>query len=394
MAQKLYPNLVHAVAYALAETIEQPYPADKVLARMFKSTPQWGSRDRSFIAETTYDILRYLRRYTEPDIRPIPWIWVIGWHLQAAGHLLPDWEEWSDLPASPHGQEKKPLPLAIRESITDWMHEKGQSFYGDRWDSLVTALNKPATVVLRINPVKTTLDQVRDTLKKEGWETIPLGPLSLELEERANVFRTEAFKAGWFEVQDFASQQVALALEISPGQRVVDGCAGAGGKTLQIGALLENRGQVIALDPDEWKLKELKRRARRGGLDNIQARLSTDTKTVKRLHQSAERVLLDVPCTGSGVLRRNPDAKWRIDQVLLDRCLGLQKQILEQYAPVCKLGGRIVYATCSIFPEENQQQIARFLDMHREYSLVSERQLLPDDFGYDGFYIAVLEKGK
>ncbi|MBK7344025.1 MAG: class I SAM-dependent methyltransferase [Saprospiraceae bacterium] len=148
---------------------------------------------------------------------------------------------------------------------------------------------------MRINPVKATLDQVRNALKKEGWETIPLGPLSLELEERANVFRTEAFKAGWFEVQDFASQQVALALEISPGQRVVDGCAGAGGKTLQIGALLENRGQVIALDPDEWKLKELKRRARRGGLDNIQARLSTDTKAVKRLHQSAERVLLDVP---------------------------------------------------------------------------------------------------
>ncbi len=394
MAQKLYPNLVHAVAFALAETIEQPYPADKVLARMFKATPQWGSRDRSFIAETTYDILRYLRRYTDPDQRPIPWLWVIGWHLHASGNVLPPWEEWADLPEPPHVIEADNCPLAIRESITDWMDEKGSAFYGDRWESLVTALNQQANVVLRVNPIRATLPEVQKALREAGWETIEKGPFSLELKERANVFRTDAFKAGWFEVQDLASQQVALALEVKPGHRVVDGCAGAGGKALQIAALLENRGQVIALDPDEWKLKELKRRAKRGGVDNVQARLATDTKAVKRLHQSADRVLLDVPCTGSGVLRRNPDAKWRIDQSLLDRCLGLQKEILEQYAPVCKKGARMVYATCSIFPEENQHQIARFLKEHNEYSLISEKQLLPDEFGYDGFYIAVLERGK
>ncbi len=394
MAQKLYPNLVHAVAFALAETIEQPYPADKVLARMFKSTPQWGSRDRSFIAETTYDILRYLRRYADPSRHPIPWLDVIGWHLQASGHELPDWPEWENLPPPPHDLNAESCPLAIRESITDWMDQKGSAFYGERWEAIVTALNQPAKVVLRVNPIRATTISLQEALSKEGWETVQKGEYALELVERGNVFRTPAFKDGWFEVQDLASQQVALALDIQPGQRIVDGCAGAGGKALQIGALLANKGQVIALEPDEWKLKELKRRAKRAGLNNIQGKLTTDTKTVKRLHGSADRVLLDVPCTGSGVLRRNPDAKWRIDQTLLDRCLNLQEEILYQYAPVCKKGGRLVYATCSIFPEENQEQIAQFLKKHTEYSLLEEKQLLPDEFGYDGFYIAVLEKGK
>ncbi len=394
MAQKLYPNLVHAVAFALSETVEQPYPADKVLARMFKSTPQWGSRDRSFIAETTYDILRYLRRYADPSDRPIPWLDVIGWHLQVSGHELPDWEEWANLPHPPHDLNSDTCPLAIRESISDWMDIKGQAFYGERWPDLVSALNQQASVVLRVNPIRATVEEVQEALRKEGWETIPKGDLALELTERGNIFRTPAFKDGWFEVQDLASQQVALAMDIQPGQRIVDGCAGAGGKALQIGALLQNKGQVIALEPDEWKLKELKKRAKRAGLNNIQGRLSSDTKSVKRLHGSADRLLLDVPCTGSGVLRRNPDAKWRIDQHLLDRCLALQEEILDQFAPVCKKGGRLVYATCSIFPEENQEQIARFIQRNKQYTLQEEKQLLPDEFGYDGFYIAVLERGK
>lgn len=160
---------------------------------------------------------------------------------------------------------------------------------------------------------------------------------------------------------------------------------------MQIAGMMANRGQIIALDPDEWKLKELRQRASRAGLDNIQTKISTDTKAVKRLHGSADRVLLDVPCTGSGVLRRNPDAKWRIDQELLDRCLGLQRTILDQYAPVCKAGARMVYATCSIFREENQDQINRFLADHPSFSLIDDAQLLPDEFGYDGFFIAVLQ---
>ncbi|MCB0692808.1 MAG: RsmB/NOP family class I SAM-dependent RNA methyltransferase [Lewinellaceae bacterium] len=391
MSMKLYPNLVRAVDQALRDIVERPYPADKVLARLFKQSPQWGSRDRSFVAETTYDILRYLRRYADPAKPPIYWPNVIGWHLRSVGYELPDWEEWHHLPEPPYDWDAPDCPLAVRESISDWMDEKGRTNYGDRWPDLLHALNQPADVILRVNPVKATATEVMQALLKVGLEAEILAPLAIRLTRRANVFRLPAFRDGWFEVQDFASQQVATALDPQPGQRVVDGCAGAGGKTLQIAGLMANRGQIIALDPDEWKLKELRQRASRAGLDNIQTKISTDTKSVKRLHGSADRVLLDVPCTGSGVLRRNPDAKWRIDQELLDRCLGLQRTILDQYAPVCKPGARMVYATCSIFREENQDQIKRFLADHPSFSLIEEAQLLPDEFGYDGFFIAVLQ---
>lgn len=146
------------------------------------------------------------------------------------------------------------------------------------------------------------------------------------------------------------------------------------------------------MDPEEGKLQELRKRAARAGISNVEARKIENQKTIKRLHGSADRLLLDVPCTGTGVLRRNPDTKWKLGQEVLDRCTIVQADILRQYAPMCKPGGRIVYATCSILKEENQDQIREFLATHPGYQLLEEKQLLPDDFGYDGFYYAVLER--
>lgn len=387
--QKLHPNLVEGVEQALDSALRRGVPADKVLMRLFRDHPKWGGRDRAFIAETTYAIVRYLRHYVNGIGPDTDWRRVIGWHLLDQGFALPPWPGWEGLRPLPR---KKDEPLAVTESITDWLDRKGREGYGNRWPALLHALNEVAPVVLRINPLRCTLEEARAALDELGIVAEPRGDLALELMQRADVFRTEPFRAGWFEVQDLASQQVAPALHVLPGQRIVDACAGAGGKSLHIAALTGNKGQIIALDTEEFKLLELRKRAARAGVSNIETRAIDDLKVVKRLYGTADRLLLDVPCTGTGVLRRNPDIKWKIGQVFLDKVTGIQADILQRYSPICKPGGLMVYATCSILPEENGHQVRAFLQKNPGFRLVEEKQLLPDDFGYDGFYIATIER--
>jgi precorrin-6B methylase 2 len=231
-------------------------------------------------------------------------------------------------------------------------------------------------------------------LSTEGIETTPVGDDGLVLEKRTNLFRTEAFREGFFEVQDFSSQSVAPFLAPEPGMRVVDACAGGGGKTLHLAAIMKNKGTILALDTEEWKLGELRKRARRALCDIIETRAIESTKTIKRLHNSADRLLLDVPCSGLGVLRRNPDAKWKLKMDFIDKVRGIQAQILQQYSPIVKPGGRLVYATCSILPSENDEQVAKFLasSVGQQFFLIEERKILPQDAGFDGFYMALLER--
>jgi 16S rRNA (cytosine967-C5)-methyltransferase len=225
-------------------------------------------------------------------------------------------------------------------------------------------------------------------------ESIKGYPDALRLKERSNVFITEAFKNGWFEVQDASSQLVAPFLEVEPGQRVVDTCAGAGGKTLHLAALMENKGQLIALDIYENKLKELKRRAKRDGAYNLETRAIDSTKVIKKLYGSADRVLIDAPCTGLGVLKRNPDAKWKLQPDFLEKIMVTQQQILQDYSRIVKPGGKLVYATCSILPQENIQQVKKFLgsEAGKDFSLIKDNNIYASKTGFDGFYMALLEK--
>ncbi len=183
------------------------------------------------------------------------------------------------------------------------------------------ALNDPAPTVLRVNTLKTTKEKLIEELQENEIESHAVRGYedAVELEEKKNVFLTEAFKKGMFEVQDASSQLIGRFLDVKEGMRVVDACAGAGGKTLHIAALMKNKGQIIALDIFEWKLAELKRRAKRAGAHNIETRVIDDNKVIKRLHNSADRLLIDAPCSGLGVLKRNPDSKWKIDQDFIDR---------------------------------------------------------------------------
>ncbi|MBL7473116.1 RsmB/NOP family class I SAM-dependent RNA methyltransferase [Robertkochia sediminum] len=401
---RLHRNLVYAVIDGLHSIFNEKEYADKVVEKLLKRDKRWGARDRAFIAETTYEIVRWKRLYTviagvnPPYSREDLWRVFAVWAV-LRGIRLPDWKQLEGTPTrrikgkfDELSKERK-----YRESIPDWLDELGKKELGEAlWDKEITALNKQADVILRVNTLKTTKKELKKALAEDGIYTDDLKgyPDALVLEERANVFQTQAFKDGWFEVQDASSQLVAPMLKPEPGMRVVDTCAGAGGKTLHLASLMDNKGQIIAMDIYGNKLKELKRRCRRNGVHNIETREIDSTKVIKKLHDKADRVLIDAPCSGLGVLRRNPDAKWKLQPEFLDSIRETQQQILRDYSKMVKEGGQMVYATCSILPSENRQQVDKFLNSEsgKGFKLKKDRSIMASESGFDGFYLALLER--
>lgn len=400
---RLHRNLVFASIDSLHLIFNEKKQADKVLRNTLKRDKRWGARDRSFIAETTYDIVRWKRLYAEIAEVKEPFdrsnlfrIFTVWATLK--GIKLPDWPQFEGTPTRKIKGRFDELSKIrkMRESIPDWLDELGEKELGKKWDKEIHALNELAEVVLRVNPLKATALQVQHALADLDIQAEPIKgyPYALKLTERANVFTSDAFKNGWFEVQDASSQKVAQFLDPQPGTRVIDACAGAGGKTLHIAALMENKGQVMALDIYDHKLQELKRRARRNGAHNIETRVIDSTKVIKKLANKADKVLIDAPCSGLGVLRRNPDSKWRIDPEYLETIKSTQQEILQSYSRMVKPEGQLVYATCSILPSENSEQVKKFLasEAGKEFTLVKDEKISASESGYDGFYMALLQK--
>lgn len=406
--QKLYRPLASQVVTALLEIFGEGRYADRVLERLFRGNRKLGARDRRFVAESVYEIVRWWRLLwagigSEPpsDLREDDAWRVLGAWLVSEGEELPGWDEFRALDAKKINARLKTAAAnpALRASVPDWLYELGREEIGERWDRFLDELNRQAPVVLRANRLKTTRDELKRSLAEEGIETAlaPATEDGLILRERRNIFTAKAFQMGLFEVQDGASQQIAPLLSIQPGLRVIDACAGAGGKTLHIAALLKNKGKIIAMDVGEKKLEELRRRSSRAGADVIETKLIDSSKVIKRLEKSADRVLLDVPCSGLGVLRRNPDAKWQLSMDEISRLRDLQAEILRDYSVMVKPGGRLVYATCSCLPSENERQVERFLKEQNvtakaHWTLIAERKFAPGENGYDGFYAAALER--
>ncbi len=398
MVNKLYPILVNAVIEALQSIFHEGYHADRVIERLLKSNPKWGARDRAFLAESVYEMVRWYRllyeiRGKEPQ-NQADWVRLFGIWWVAKGETLPDWDEWKSIDVRSVRQKKEAFGAVrkIRESIPDWLDEVGEKELGENWEAIVHALNQPARVVLRFNCLKINAMELRQQLFKEGVQTEPLSTDALLVTKRKNLFITKAFREGLFEVQDFSSQQVAPFLQPAPGMRVIDACAGGGGKSLHLAALMQNKGTIISMDTEGWKLSELRKRARRAGISIIETRGIDNNKVIKRLEGSADRVLLDVPCTGLGVLRRNPDAKWKLSPEFLQNVRRTQREILSSYSRMCKPGGKLVYATCSVLPSENQEQVAAFLaEKGTEFKLIREKTISPLE-GFDGFYMALLER--
>ncbi len=397
---KLYPNLIRPVVDSLEEIFQGKIFADKVIQKTLKKDKRWGARDRAFIAETTYNVVRWYRllyeiRGAQPESQS-DWWEIIGIWFTINEVKLPDWKEFAklDTPSILQQHAKLSDRRIIKESIPDWLDEVGVAELGIKWPPTLTALNQQAPLVIRTNTLKTDRASLQKILADKDIESTTYGKDALILTKRRNLFTLPEFKQGLFEIQDGSSQEVVNYLGVEPGMWVIDACAGAGGKALHIGAIMKNKGKIFALDIHEWKLKELRKRATRAGIDNIENRPIVNQKVLKRLTERADRLLLDVPCSGLGVLKRNPDAKWKIDVAFLEKVKNIQKDILQSYPKMLKKGGQMVYATCSILPSENQQQVQTFLAANKEYTLIKEQQILPQDNGFDGFYMALIQKAE
>ncbi len=398
---RLHKNLCQAVIDALEEIFFEDRYADKVVQHTLKKDKRWGSKDRAFVAENIYDIVRWKRWIMSvSDIsveRENLWRFLGTWLVLKEVRLPYDWKEFSQVDFKKIQQKSKRLlsNRKVRESIPDWMDEMGVNELGVKvWEKEIHAQNEKAEIVLRANRLKGSIRQLQRDLKEidlqtdfvEGYDD------ALQLERRRNVFVTDAFKKGLFEVQDASSQLVAPFLNLEPGMRVIDTCAGAGGKTLHIASLMKNKGKIIAMDIHDWKLAQLKKRAKRNGANNIEMKVIDSSKVIKRLKDTADRVLIDAPCSGIGVLKRNPDTKWKLQPEFIERIKNTQEEILESYSKLVKPGGKLVYATCSIFPSENEKQIEKFLNKNPDFEFEDERKILAHETGYDGFYMARLKR--
>lgn len=396
----IHRNLLIGIHDCLQETFfEDRKYADKVIERLLKAHRKWGSEDRRVVSEIFYNIIRWKKRleyYMGESVKPTNvYKLIIAYLLWSKTHYK-KFEEFDGVKVADilTKLKKGTVPTkAIEHSIPDWLAETLEKELGKNWEKEMVALNEQAPTVLRANTLKTTPRELIADLNDENVEafTIKNYPDAIQLAEKKNVFLTSAFKDGFFEVQDASSQKIGELLDVQEGMRVVDACAGAGGKTLHLAALMKNKGQIIALDIYGWKLTELKRRAKRAGAHNIEARLISDNKVIKRLHNTADRLLIDSPCSGLGVLKRNPDSKWKIDQAFIDRIKGEQQQILQDYSKILKKGGQMIYATCSILPSENDEQVKTFLENNPDFTLIKDQKIMPSE-GYDGFYMALIKR--
>lgn len=381
----------------LNENLNNDMPLDKAYAVYFQKL-KLESQEQALIIKLVNDVLRRLNYYCY--IAGYKKIKDVKRHINKlilVIHMLNDWPLPRDLPDT----EDFSLKVAkIRKSEADevnnlkygcpmWLDNLCQKEIKDIWDNEKKFLSLEPKRYIRANTLKTTVSDLQNSLLTENIKTVtlPNHPDALEVQGNCALFRTKAFKNGLFEQQDIGSQEIAYFLEVKPGMKVIDACAGFGGKTLHLSALMKGKGSITAMDLKEHKLLGLKERAKRSGAFNITTKIIENSKTIKRLHEKADRVLLDVPCSGLGVLKRNFDTKWvdRTDEIR--ELAQIQKDILERYSLMTKVGGKLVYSTCSILPMENQNQVKSFLETHPNFKLEDEKFILPSQGG-DGFYMA------
>ncbi|MEI7973164.1 MAG: RsmB/NOP family class I SAM-dependent RNA methyltransferase [Bdellovibrio sp.] len=399
----IHPILVRVGGAAVFEIFDQHRPADRVLESCFKSHRKLGSRDRRWIAERVYNVCRHWRRlqYLLGEPRPSELqsqaLILLDWYFESGEYLF---DEFVGLGFASKSEIESRLPGArarqeIWYSYPDWLFQFCREQRGDdRWGKDIQELDQQAPVDLRVNLSRKSREEVQQDLALEDCDTYLLEgqPAGLSLRKRKNIFSSKTFQSGFFEVQDRASQEVARLLAPEPGMTVIDSCAGAGGKTLHMADLMRNKGRIIALDVHSRRLEELRERSRRDGFSLIETRLIESSKVLKRLHKRADRLLLDVPCSGSGVWRRNPDAKWWLTPDKLAHLQGTKKEILRTHSALVKPGGRMLYSTCSIFPGENQQIVREFLNQIPEFKLETEVSLGPSQREGDGFFMALFQR--
>lgn len=391
----IHRNLVAGVLEALEWSFGKNIYADKVLEQLFRQHKKWGKRDRAFVAEHTYTIVRNWRLLWELSGEEVRLKRKSLWKLfrvyaKWRNIELPQWDESEeDLADFPDSSK---FPLAVRESYPDWFDQLAESEIGDEWHGIAQEMNREALLVLRTNTLRIDRESLFDILHLEYLDPKPL-PWNAEgfyLEQRVSTQRLKSFQDGLFEVQDGGSQRIAPLLDVHSGMSVIDACAGAGGKSLHLASMMKNEGNIIAMDVEGRKLKELEKRALHQGVGIISTELIS-TKVLKSLEESADRLLLDVPCSGTGVIKRKPDTKWKLQPAYLENVQNIQAEIIRTYSKMLKRGGKMVYATCSILPSENERQVEAFLNESTDYQLLEQHRILPKN-GSDAYYMALIEK--
>ncbi len=398
---KLHRTLVQAVVDTLMQIFTKNIYADIAIDGILRKNPRWGARDRRFIAETTYEMVRWWRLIGRSVEQENPQTAADFWKLLASFFVinegeLPTWKEFEGIDKTSilenyHQAQKN---RKYRESIPDWLDELGNSELGTPiWEKELHELNKEAKVVLRVNTLKTNRFQLQQLLNERAVETTVIGdyPDALVLTKRQSLQQLAEYKQGLFEIQDASSQLIAPFMDLKPGMLVIDTCAGAGGKSLHIAAIMQNKGKIISMDVEEKKLVLLQKRADRASAGSIETKVVNEN-TLSQLKNSADRLLLDVPCSGLGVIRRNPDTKWKLNFDFITKVKKTQQDILTNYSQLLKPGGTMVYATCSILPSENQEQIELFLNKNgAKFEFIEDRKVLPSE-GFDGFYMSKIKR--
>ena len=394
------------------------YPADAVVSRYFREHRELGHADRAFVAETVFAVLRRGRslearcagKLSDRNRLLVALAVTRGWsQRELAPVLKASEEEWL---AAAKAMPESEFPPAVRCDLPDWLYDALETQFGaDEVEKLAHALNLPAPLDLRVNTVKTNREALLARLAADDIAAVPgpLSPLAVRLRDKPALAKHPLFIEGAFEVQDEGSQLLGYLLEPKRGEMVVDFCAGAGGKTLLLGALMKNTGRLYAFDVSDKRLANLKPRLARSGLSNVHpARIEHERDTkIKRLAGKVDRVLVDAPCSGLGTLRRNPDLKWRQSEDSVAELTTKQAAILDAAAKLVRPGGRVVYATCSLLTAENDAVVEGFLARHPEFTLTPASavlakqgialdgdflRLLPHRHNTDGFFAAILDK--
>jgi 16S rRNA (cytosine967-C5)-methyltransferase len=420
-------NLLRQAAMVLTNLLEFNSPADAKLSEFFRNNRELGTKERAFVAESVYGVLRRLRYLStvaaneegDPDdARKL----ILAWLVKVEGKSIRELEpilneqqtEWAQ---AIKAKSTENLPLAVQADVRDWLWEKLVAQYGETEAlTICRSMFEQASLDLRVNTIKGNREDVlkkmlaENTSNEDMIAITPHSPIGIRMPNRMGISRHVLFTEGKIEVQDEGSQLLAYLVAPKRGQMVADFCAGAGGKSLAIGALMKNTGRLYAFDISEKRLHNLGQRLKRSGLSNLHAQVISgeNDQKLKRLNGKFDRVLVDAPCSGLGTLRRNPDLKWRFEATDIAELNVKQTNILARAAKLTKAGGRLIYATCSLLRDENEAVAEAFLAMNPDFVLIPANtilaqqqinldtghylKLLPHLHGTDGFFAAVFER--
>jgi len=420
-------NLIRQAGILLNDMLNFARPADTEMSAFFRNNRGLGNRERALIAECVYGVIRRLRYLTmltteEGDETEDPRKLIVAWLVRIQGRSLRDLgdiltEQQKEWAVAIKAKSTEDLPLAVQADVRDWLWEKLVQQHGEEEALIICrSMFEQATLDLRVNTIKGNREEVLAKMIAENINNentiapMPHSPIGIRMPNRLGINRHVLFTEGKIEVQDEGSQLLSFLVAPKRGQMVADLCAGAGGKTLALGALMRNTGRLYAFDVNERRLTNLGKRLKRSGLSNLNAQHINNENDLKlkRLNGKFDRVLVDAPCSSLGTIRRNPDLKWRQTQEYVTAVNVLQKNILARAAKLVKAGGRVIYATCSLLQEENEAVAEDFLAKHEDFTLVPANEvlaqqqieldtgkylsLLPHTHGTDGFFAAVFEK--